>query len=65
MLAQRDRFGNDASNGLTMVGHQPAARARSTGPGQQPLAFGSPVESCVQLARVTGRTPSAGRAEPT
>ena len=28
-------------------------------------AFAPSVESCVQSARVTGRIPSAGRAEPT
>jgi hypothetical protein len=30
-----------------------------------PSAFAPSVESCVQSARVTGRIPSAGRAEPT
>ena len=30
-----------------------------------PRTFARPSESCVQWARATGRTPSAGRAEPT
>ena len=54
---------NDARSAILLITSQIAAGV--DGPGCQIRAFVPSVESCVQSARVTGRIPSAGRAEPT